>query len=54
MKKKDPLERQRMKDVGEYRRRQRRLQHHHQQQEEQEEEEEGEFQCYYHLKCIAS
>ncbi|MDQ3967247.1 MAG: hypothetical protein M3275_02490 [Thermoproteota archaeon] len=36
---KDPLERQRMKDVGEYRRRrlQRRLQHH--QQEEQEEEE---------------
>ena len=35
---KDPLERQRMKDVGEYRRRQRRLQH-HQQQEEQEEEE---------------
>lgn len=42
---KDPLERQRMKDVGEYRRRrQRRLQHHHQQQEEQEEEEEGEGQ----------
>src|ERR671915_25381 len=35
---KDPLERQRMNDVGEYRRRQRRLQH-HQQQEEQEEEE---------------
>jgi hypothetical protein len=42
---KDPLERQRMRDVGEYRsRRQRRLQHHHQQQEEQEEEEEGEGQ----------
>jgi hypothetical protein len=37
----DPLERQRMKDVGEYRRRrlQRHLQHHKHQQEEQEEEE---------------
>jgi hypothetical protein len=36
---KDPLERQRMKDVGEYRRtRQRRLQH----QQEEEEQEEGE------------
>jgi hypothetical protein len=52
----DPLERQRMKDVGEYRRRrrqQRLLQHHQHQQEEQEEydelsdgeeEEEGEVQ----------
>jgi hypothetical protein len=41
---KDPLERQRMKDVGEHRRRrlQRRLQH--RQQEEQEEQEEGEVQ----------
>jgi hypothetical protein len=39
----DPLETQRMKDVGEYRRRrrQRRLQH---QQEEEEEQEEGEGQ----------
>lgn len=52
---KDPLERQRMKDVGEYRRRrqQRLLQHHQQEQEEQEEydeldhreeQEEGEVQ----------
>jgi hypothetical protein len=44
---KDPLERQRMKDVGEYRRRRqhRLLQHHqHQQEEQEEEEEEGEVQ----------
>jgi hypothetical protein len=43
---KDPLERQRMKDVGEYRRRRlqlRRLQHHQHQQEEQEEEEYNEL-----------
>ena len=40
---KDPLERQRMKDVGEYRRtrRQQRLLQYHQRQEEQEEE--GEY-----------
>jgi hypothetical protein len=44
---KDPLERQRMNDVGEYRRRRqhRLLQHHqHQQEEQEEEEEEGEVQ----------
>lgn len=43
---KDPLERQRMKDVGEYRRSQQQglLQHHQHQQEEQEEGEEGEVQ----------
>jgi hypothetical protein len=39
---KDPLERQRMKDVGEYRKRKRqqRIQHHQQQEEEQKQEEE--------------
>jgi hypothetical protein len=36
----DPLERQRMKDVGEYRRRQQRRLQHHQQQESQEEKKE--------------
>src|ERR671919_270434 len=40
---KDPLERQRMKDVGEYRRRQQRRLQHHRQQEEQEEEEYNEL-----------
>ena len=37
---KDPSERQRMKDVGEYRRRQQRRLQHHQQQESQEEKKE--------------